>query len=119
MKDLQEKVKYALQKDYFKIGHRVEQKKIERLNLFIAIGVGSVALVLLFHIILGITTNYHKLDDLDDYIDDFNEGKYFSKFDKINLGLKIMPSYNLERNILYMNPQTDVRCFFIYIYFYF
>lgn len=100
-----------LKKDYFKIGNGKEniKKKIERINLFLFIGLTIVFIVILFNIILGLTSNYHKLDDFEDYVDDFSKGKYFSKFDKINLGLKIMPSYNLERNILYMEPLTDVN----------
>ena len=39
---------------------------------------------------------------------EFNEGEHFSKFEKINVGIKIMPSYNLEKNILYMRHSKDV-----------
>ena len=54
------------------------------------------------------STNYHKLDDFEDYVEEFNEGEHFSKFEKINVGIKIMPSYNLEKNILYMRHSKDV-----------
>jgi hypothetical protein len=48
------------------------------------------------------------LDDFEDYVEEFNEGEHFSKFEKINVGIKIMPSYNLEKNILYMRHSKDV-----------
>jgi hypothetical protein len=48
------------------------------------------------------------LDDFEDYVEEFNEGEHFSKFEKINVGIKIMPSYNLEKNILYMRNSKDV-----------
>lgn len=111
MKDIEEKARYYLGQDYFHIGHIGGDKGIQRVrqyNQFIAIGAGSIILIIIFYIILSLTTNFGKLDDLDDYVEEFNSGSNYSKFDKINLGIKIMPSYNLERNILYMKKMTDV-----------
>lgn len=102
-----EKIKEILQTDYLHLGIK-DIKKLRKINTLIFIGIGIIILGIIFHLILGISTNYHKLDDLDDYVDDYQEGKYFSNFDKINLGVKIMPSYNLQKNILFMDPVTEV-----------
>ena len=108
MKDVEEKIRYYLDKDYFNIG-TAGIHKVRKNNKLIAIGVGSIIFILIFYIILNLSTNYHKLDDLDDYVEEFNENRNLSKFEYINLGVKIMPSYNLENNILYMRHSTDVR----------
>ena len=111
MKDIEEKIRYYLDKDYFNIGD-AGIHKVRKNNKLIAIGVGSIILILIFYIILNLSTNYHKLDDLDDYVEEFNENRNLSKFEYINLGVKIMPSYNLENNILYMRHSTEVRKFY-------
>ena len=107
MKDIEEKVKYYMDKDYFGIG-AAGIHKVRRNNKLILIGAGAIFLILIFYIILYLSTNYHKLDDLDDYVEEFNENRNLSKFEYMNLGVKIMPSYNLENNILYMRHSTNV-----------
>ena len=54
------------------------------------------------------STNYYKLNSFENYVEDFNKNKHANKFKEINLGIKIMPSYNLEKNILFMRHSTDV-----------
>lgn len=112
MKEIEEKVKYYLGQDYFGIGG-AGINKVRKFNKLIAIGAGTIIVIIIFYIILNLTTNYHQLDDLDDYVEEFNENKNFSKFEYINLGIKIMPSYNLQNNILYMRHSTDVSKIFI------
>ena len=107
MLKLKERVKYYMDKDYFRIG-AASIHKVRKTNKLVLIGGGTIIVIILFYLILNISTNYHKLDDFEDYIDEFKEGEHFSKFGKINVGIKIMPSYNLEKNILYMRQSTDV-----------
>ena len=104
---LKERAKYYMDRDYFRIG-AAGIHKVRKTNKLVLLGGGTLILIILFYIILNVTTNYHKLDDFEDYVDEFQEGEHFSKFSKINIGLKIMPSYNLEKNILYMRQSTDV-----------
>ena len=108
MLKVKERIKYYLEKDYFKVG-AAGINKVKKTNKFFFIGAGTVIAIVLFYLILNITTNYHKLDNFEDYIEEFNKGQYPTKFKKINLGIKIMPSYNLEKNILFMRQSTDVR----------
>jgi hypothetical protein len=96
-----------MDRDYFRIG-AAGIHKVRKTNKLVLLGGGIIAFIILFYIILNLTTNYHKLDDFEDYVDEFKEGEHFSKFGKINVGIKIMPSYNLEKNILYMRQSTDV-----------
>lgn len=107
MNEIEEKIKYYLGKDYFGIGS-AGINKVRKMNKLIAIGAGTIIIILIFYIILNLTTNYHQLDDLDDYVEEFKENQNFSKFEYVNLGIKIMPSYNLQNNILYMRHSTDV-----------
>ncbi len=107
MLKIKERVKYNMDKDYFRIGAAGIQK-VRKTNRHLLIGGGTIIAIIIFYIILNLSTNYHKLDDFEDYVEDFNEGKNFSKFEKINVGVKIMPSYNLEKNILYLRHSKDV-----------
>ena len=107
MLKIKERVKYYMDRDYFRIG-AAGIHKVRKTNKLVLLGGGTIILIILFYIILNLTTNYHMLDDFEDYVEEFKEGKYYSKFDKINLGIKIMPSYNFEKNILYMRQSTDV-----------
>ena len=104
---LKEKAKYYMGRDYFRIG-AAGIPKVRKTNKLVLLGCGTLILIIIFYIILNLTTNYHKLDDFEDYVDEFNEGEHYSKFREINVGIKIMPSYNLEKNILYMRQSTDV-----------
>lgn len=107
MLKIQDRIKFYTDKDYFKI-RAIGQGKVRRLNILMFCGAGTLIVIILFYIILYITTNYHKLDNFEEYIHEFNKGSAFSNFDKINVGIKIMPSYNLEKNILYMRHSKDV-----------
>lgn len=107
MLKLKERFKYYMDKDYFRIG-AAGIHKVRKTNKLLLIGGGTIICIMLFYIILNLSTNYHMLDDFEDYVEEFNEGEHFSKFEKINVGIKIMPSYNLEKNILYMRHSKDV-----------
>jgi hypothetical protein len=107
MLKLKERIKYYMGKDYFRIGG-AGPAKVRNTNKLLLIGAGTLITIILFYIILNLSTNYHKLDDFEDYLEEFNKGEHFSKFEKLNLGIKIMPSYNLEKNILYMRQSKDV-----------
>jgi hypothetical protein len=107
MLKLKERYKHYIDKDHFKIA-AAGIHKIRKTNKLLLLGGGTLICIILFYIILNLSTNYHKLDDFEDYVEEFNEGEHFSKFEKINVGIKIMPSYNLEKNILYMRHSKDV-----------
>ena len=107
MLKLKERIKYYMDKDYFHIG-AAGINKVRKTNRMALLGGGTLIVIILFYIILNLSTNYHKLDDFEDYVEEFNEGKHFSKFEKINLGIKIKPSYNLKENILYMRQSKEV-----------
>ena len=104
---LKERVKYYMDKDYFRIG-AAGINKVRKTNKLVFLGAGIIIAIILFYIILNLSTNYHQLDDFEDYVEEFNEGEHYSKFEKINVGIKIMPSYNLEKNILYMRQSKKV-----------
>ena len=107
MLKLKERAKYYMDKDYFRIG-AAGIHKVRKTNKLVLLGGGTIILIIIFYLILNLSTNYHKLDDFEDYVEEFNEGEHYSKFSKINVGIKIMPSYNLEKNILYMRQSTSV-----------
>jgi len=107
MLKIKERVKYYMDRDHFRIG-AAGIHKVRKTNKLVLLGGGTLILIILFYIILNLTTNYHMLDDFEDYAEEFNEGEHYSKFDKINVGIKIMPSYNFAKNILYMRQSTDV-----------
>ena len=94
-------------KDYFKIG-AAGINKVRKVNRLFFMGAGTLIGIIIFYLALNMTTNYYKLGDFEDYIEEYNLEEYPSKFNQINLGIKIMPSYNLEKNILYMRHSTDV-----------
>ena len=94
MLKLKERVKY-IDKDYFRLGV-AGFHKVSKTNKLILLGTGALIAIILFYIILNLSTNYHKLDDFEGYAEEFNEGDHFSKFEKINVAIKIIPSYNLE-----------------------
>ena len=107
MLKLKERIKYYMDKDYFRIG-AAGITKVRKTNKLALIGAGTLLAIIIFYIILNLSTNYHKLDDFEDYVEEYNEGKHFSKFEQINVGIKIMPSYNLEKNVLYMRQSKEV-----------
>ena len=105
-----EKFQTIINKNWFNIPVEEDdkQKKIVKFNIYILIGAGTIIIIFLFYLILSLSTNFSKLDDFEDYIDEYKEKEYPTKFSEINLGIKIKPSYNLENNILYMRHSTDV-----------
>ncbi len=107
MLKIKERIKYYMDKDHFRIG-AAGINKVRKTNKLVLIGAGTIIVIILFYIILNLTTNYHLLDDFEEYVEEFNEGEHFSKFEKINIGIKIKPSFNLEDNILYMRQSKDV-----------
>jgi hypothetical protein len=108
---IKDDIKNIIDKDYFDIGGAGIQK-VRRNNILAFIAGLSIVLIALFYIILNRKTNYFKLSDFEEYLEEFQENKDLSKFEKINIGVKIMPSYNLEKNILYLKHTKNV----IYIY---
>ena len=108
---IKDDIKNIIDKDYFNIGGAGIQK-VRRNNILAFIAGATIVLIALFYYILNRKTNYFKLGDFEDYIEEFQENKDLSKFEKINIGVKIMPSYNLEKNILYLKHTKNV----IYIY---
>lgn len=101
-----EKAKYYLQKDYFGI-KEAGQEKVRKTNQYLLIISSVLLFIIIFYIILYSCTSYSQLDELDDYVNDFSKTNK-SLFPEINVGMKIMPSYNTERNILYMEHSNDV-----------
>ena len=85
-----------------------EHEQMVKKNKYVFIGVGTILIIFLFYLILILSTNFTKLDDFEDYIDEYKEKGYSTKFNEINLGIKIKPSYNSENNILYMRHSTNV-----------
>ena len=105
-----EKFQTIINKNWFNIPVEEDDKhkKIVKFNIYILIGAGTIIIIFLFYLILSLSTNFSKLDDFEDYIDEYKEKEYPTKFSEINLGIKIKPSYNLENNILYMRHSSDV-----------
>ena len=108
---IKDDIKNIIDKDYFNIGSAGIQK-VRRNNILAFIGGSTILLIALFYIILNRKTNYFKLSDFEDYVEEFQDNKDLSNFETINIGVKIMPSYNLEKNILYLKHTKNV----IYIY---
>jgi hypothetical protein len=107
-----DQLNYYLNKDYFKIKTTAGQEKIRKINIYLLVFCGVFLIVILFYIILCSSTYYSKLDDLDDYINEFTK-KNLSKFDDINFGVKIMPSFSSEENnILVMKHSNNVSFYF-------
>lgn len=112
MQSIKETIKHYMDKDYFKIT-AAGTEKVRKTNKLVLIGAGTLIFITLFYLILFLTTNYYKLDDFEDYVEELKEGEVLSNFEKINLGIKIMPSYNLEKNILFMRHSKDVSIKFL------
>ena len=107
MLQIKERIKYYSEKDYFHIA-AAGMAKVKKTNKYFFISVGTIIAIFLFYLILNLSTNYYKINSFENYVDEFNTNKHPYKFPKINLGIKIMPSYNLEKNILFMRHSTDV-----------
>jgi hypothetical protein len=108
-----DQLNYYLNKDYFKIKTNAGPEKVRKINIYLLGICGVLLFVILFYIILCSSTYYSKLDDLDDYVNEFRK-KNLSKFDDINFGVKIMPSFSSEENnILVMKHSNNVRNIYI------
>ena len=106
-----EKINYYYGKDYFGI-RDAGPEKVRRFNLFLFITICVFLFIGIFYIIIFSCTNFHQLDELDDYVKEFRSSN-LSLFEEINIGVKIMPSYNTERNILYMKHSDNVNSFIL------
>ena len=100
-----------LKRDFFNLKVDATIRRINLLNLIAAL---SILFIIILYYIINISSHYCQFED---YLDEYKEGEHPTKFNKINLGIKIMPSFNLEKNILYMRHSTDVspKIFFIKI----
>jgi len=100
-----------LKRDFFNLKVDATIQRINLLNLIAAL---SILFIIILYYIINISSHYCQFED---YLDEYKEGEHPTKFNKINLGIKIMPSFNLEKNILYMRHSTDVspKIFFIRI----
>ena len=104
---LQDLANKYFSKDYFKIG-AAGVNTVRKVNRLFFFGAGTLIAIIIFYIVLNSTTNYYKLGDFEDYVEEYNMDEFPTRFNQIYLGIKIMPSYNLEKNILYMEHTTDV-----------
>ena len=100
-----------LNRNFFHLKNDTNVRRINILNLIAAL---SLIFIIILYYVVNISSGYCKFED---YLDEYKEGEHPTKFNKINLGIKIMPSFNLENNILYMRHSTDVspKLFFIKI----
>lgn len=101
-------IKRLIDEDRFKIG-AAGVNKVRKVNKFFLVGAGTFGIIVLFYLILNVTTNYYKLGSFEDYVVEYKDDVYPSKFKQINFGIKIMPSFNLEDNILFMEKSKEVR----------
>lgn len=81
------------------------QKKI---TIFLLASIGIFVFIGIFYIILFSATNYNQLGDLDKYIENYKKEKRTEFLDDYTLGMKIMPSYNTENNIIHMKHTKSV-----------
>lgn len=101
-------IKRLIDEDRFKIG-AAGVNKVRKVNKLFLVGAGTFGIIVLFYLILNVTTNYYKLGSFEDYVVEYKDDVYPSKFKQINFGIKIMPSFNLEDNILFMEKSKEVR----------
>lgn len=101
-----ESIKYCLHNDYFKIND-AGIAVVKKVNYGLLSILGIYLFIAIFYIIILSCTSYSNLDSLEDLIDERRKVEAFD-FDTINLGMKIMPSYNTEKNVLYMHHSNDV-----------
>lgn len=77
---------------------------------YLLLGIAATILVSLFLMILIYsTTNYSSLDDLTTYLEEYRKNSPNDKISNTNFALKIMPGYNTEKNVLYMEQSNDVN----------
>ncbi len=100
-------LKKLIDEDRFKIG-AAGVNKVRNINKLFLIGAATFSIIVVFYLILNLTTNYYKLGSFEDYVVEYKDNVYPSKFKQINFGIKIMPSFNLEDNILFMEKSKEV-----------
>ena len=97
-----------LNTDYFKIGRADNINTVRNINLAALIILGVLLMNTIFFFFVYTTTYYGRLDQVEEVIQDYqNVGHSF--FDNMQVGLKIMPSYNTENNVIFMDKTNDVR----------
>ena len=101
-------IKRLIDEDRFKIG-AAGVNKVRKTNKLFLVGAFTFGIIVLFYLIFNITTNYYKLGTFEDYVVEYKDDAFPSKFKQINFGIKIMPSFNLEDNILFMEKSKEVR----------
>ena len=107
MMKLKDEIRFLFDKDNFGIGG-AGINKVRKTNILAYISGIFLILIIIFFIILNRKTNYSKLDDFEDYLEDFESNEVSSNFGNMHIGIKIMPSYNLEKNVLYMHQTKRV-----------
>ena len=55
-------------------------------------------------------TNYKSLDELDSYVDKYDNTEG-NELDSVIMAIKVMPSYNTEKNAIFMTKTNDVLYF--------
>ncbi|MCQ2817522.1 MAG: hypothetical protein MJ252_09690 [archaeon] len=88
-----------------------EPKQQKQITLYLLIVVGLFLFAGIFYLILYTCTNFNQLGDLDKYIQDFKNNNKTDFFENFSLGMKIMPSYNSEGNIIHMIHAKNVFIF--------
>ena len=104
-----------LNTDYFKIGRADNVRMVRNVNISAVSIAFIIALNITFFFFVYSTTYYGKLGEVEQVIKvihliikEYKEkGQVY--FDKINIGLKIMPSYNTEKNAIFMDKVNDVN----------
>jgi ABC-type sugar transport system permease subunit len=100
-------LKYQLSADHFKIGH-FGDKHVKRINIALVV-IGAITLLtIIFYIIMYSFTNFNALDNLQEYQETYTEEDDM-ELRSVNFAAKIMPSYNAEKNAIWMNRTNDVR----------
>ena len=96
-----------IEKDYFKLG-KEGKGKIKKINKnIIFLSLASILLFILYKVI-DLTTDYGRIGDLENYVNLYRRNNSISYFNKMNIGIQIKPSYNVERNIIYLNSFKNV-----------
>ena len=85
-----------------------EPKIQKKITLFLIISLSIFLFIGIFYLILFTCTNYNQLSNLDEYIEEYKKTDKAEFFDKFGIGMKIMPSYNSEKNVIHMLHEKSV-----------
>lgn len=91
---------------------KLNSEKARTTSIMLLICLGIFLFVALFYIILFSATNYSKLGKLNDYVEEFKKKNGTEFMEAFNVGLKVMPSYNSEGNVIIMDHIKSVNLFF-------